>query len=88
MSLPAEWVAWIVVSGRDRGRWGLRAGGPPAVHPAPRQPSRLHGRGLPAAAVFSLARAGEAHARGFEREASVALLAGFALMLALDNAFG
>ena len=30
----------------------------------------------------------ESHARGHERPASVALLAGFALMLALDNAFG
>jgi ZIP family zinc transporter len=30
----------------------------------------------------------ESHARGNERAASVALLAGFALMLALDNAFG
>jgi ZIP family zinc transporter len=30
----------------------------------------------------------ESHARGNERVASVALLAGFALMLALDNAFG
>jgi ZIP family zinc transporter len=30
----------------------------------------------------------ESHARGHERAASMALLAGFALMLALDNAFG
>ncbi|HUP31925.1 MAG TPA: ZIP family metal transporter [Gaiellaceae bacterium] len=30
----------------------------------------------------------ESHARGNERAASVALLVGFALMLALDNAFG
>ena len=30
----------------------------------------------------------ESHARGHERPASVALLIGFALMLALDNAFG
>jgi ZIP family zinc transporter len=30
----------------------------------------------------------ESHARGHERAASVALLGGFALMLALDNAFG
>jgi ZIP family zinc transporter len=30
----------------------------------------------------------ESHARGNEREASAALLCGFALMLALDNAFG
>jgi len=29
----------------------------------------------------------ESHARGHERAASVALLGGFALMLALDNAF-
>lgn len=30
----------------------------------------------------------ESHARGNERVASVALLGGFVLMLALDNAFG
>jgi ZIP family zinc transporter len=30
----------------------------------------------------------ESHARGRERDATVALLAGFALMLGLDNAFG
>jgi ZIP family zinc transporter len=30
----------------------------------------------------------ESHARGREREATIALLAGFALMLGLDNAFG
>ncbi|HEY7380647.1 MAG TPA: ZIP family metal transporter, partial [Gaiella sp.] len=30
----------------------------------------------------------ESHSHGFERAASLALLAGFALMLVLDNAFG
>jgi ZIP family zinc transporter len=30
----------------------------------------------------------ESHARGHERAASTALLVGFAVMLALDNAFG
>jgi hypothetical protein len=30
----------------------------------------------------------ESHARGHEREASYGFLAGFALMMALDNAFG
>ncbi len=30
----------------------------------------------------------ESHARGNEREATLALLGGFILMMALDNAFG
>ena len=30
----------------------------------------------------------ESHGHGYERDASIALLVGFALMLALDNAFG
>jgi len=30
----------------------------------------------------------ESHARGDERDASLALVVGFALMMALDNAFG
>lgn len=30
----------------------------------------------------------ESHGHGYERDASIALLVGLALMLALDNAFG
>ena len=76
--------------GRERRRGA--AGGPPGLRrlrtgrrPASVWP-RLRGR---RDALRRRRRADpQSHARGREREATVALLAGFALMLGLDNAFG